>query len=1402
MAVAAVVLEAYFRLYGLGNGFADAPGRAVKNEDVVLIQLVSLAVAETEHRALIQLVVLIGAEFAVEIEGQNNGAVCVRHTDPAHVLIAGLSEVAAIVRGQEVGDGGGCGQVGIDLKRTGVAPAIGKAHFRLYGLGRCGRCVGYGPIGAVPNEHVVLIQLVGLAVAETEHRALGQLVILTVGKLAVKVEGQNDGAVCVRHTDPAHVLIAGLSEVAAIVRGQEVGDGGGCGQVGIDLKRIGIAPAIRKAYFRLYRIGRCGDSVGYGPIGAVPNEYVGLIQGEGAAIGEAEDRVLLQDIVLIGGEGIVEIECQRGDAVHHLHADPAYLLTAGLGDIAAIVRSQEVGAGDGFGQVGIQPDGIIRAVAVLQLERTLLGCFRLGDILHSGPGRAVPLSVEGGFNSYGSGIVIDDRAFHNGYYLALMVQLFQTHSGGIQVSVKGRLVHFLALQQDLTLEADGGAVGRRAEVVDIRELDQVIHGEAGDQRHIGHQLTGSTIRERHILGLGDLGNFGNSLPAAAVPLGIEGLVHHHSGIAEVDHRILQNGEYAVLMGCLQGDGGIGGVAHEQGIVHQLAVQHHSALEAQGGIAGADAEIIHIHKLHHAVCGVAGLQLHSVLHLLDGAVREGDVLGCGGCGDLAHRNPAAAVPLGIEGILHLHGNAAVVDHGVLLDGQDLAAVGDLEANGVGIGIAHHLEAGALQLLAVQQNSAGEAQRCVVPAHTEVEEGGKLHQILGGIAGDQLAGTGAHHALAVHPDGVVGILQGNVLEDDLHTGVDTGEGAVGSEDQLHALQRSVVGGDIDLKLMELAGVILVQLQHAQLLAGVVIHTDLAVAAVGHIHVQHQGGVVALFQCLGELEPQAGHHAPGAGADLCFHALRGEISVQIAGSVAVVLRVGAEVQPIVKQLRVQRIVKLCHAVAGIQAVNTGHGLAVQGGNAVTQGGDPDIALIAGQAHGGFADDVFFAVEDHPIAGSTLHRGPGSPVAVDGELGIRQNFSDGHAVHIQGHIVEVAGLSVEAQLHAIRRVAAFIEGGLGIVDSVGIHTDIFHRVRAQIHRHPLAGLQAGHIGGEGSGGSVRIPECHIVAAKEEVLPQMLALHIQADGQVLTLQVLLGEGLGQTQADGVVAIAGGIVEAHVDLQNALGAFKFRQIGVGVISVDLIILVDVAALHQIAVAFLGIVRQDALGQLLGRLPGPVFDVPLAVDGGGIAVAVRSGQLIGKSTEGGDLIGVIDLTEGILLKFRIPRALELQGLLQIDARAGGCVLHGVKGQLIHRILGDILQKQAVGDLQKLHNGSGGIHHGEGNALVYIGIRAVGILDAVSAGLELEGGILVRHFGLVSLVDDLIQHIIGDDLALLVGDGSHRELDLATGVFDGSAVRKLSLHGDGILTLTAGRENQKHTCKQKQQKKAFG
>ena len=523
---------------------------------------------------------------------------------------------------------------------------------------------------------------------------------------------------------------------------------------------------------------------------------------------------------------------------------------------------------------------------------------------------------------------------------------------------------------------------------------QAIHCIAGCQGHIGHQFAGGAVGQGYILGLGNRRHFGNNAPDAAIPLGIKGFGDYHRCITVVDHGALQNGHQFILMVCFQGDGSVVGIAYKQRIVEDLAVQHHGAFKAQRGVALLGAEIVNIGKLYGAAGGVTYLQSHFIFHFLHRAVLQGDILVSRGRGDLGNCHPGLSVPLGIEGLLHLYGNAAVIDNGILHNGEDLAAMGHFEANGICIGITHHCHRAALQLFAVQKNGAGEAQGGIVTAHTKVKEGGKLHHIFVGIAVDQLAAAGAHQTLTVYLDGIIGIFQGNFLECNGNAGVHIGKGAIGSEDQLNTLQLTLVRGDIDLKLRKFTCVAAIELQYAQLLAGIVVNTDLAVFAAGNIHIQHQGGVFTLFLCLGELEADTGNYAPGAGGDIHLQAVGSHCGGIGLGSVAIMLSIGAESQPVVKQLGIEHIVKLGHTVSCVQAVHTGDGLCVQGSHTVAHRRDADITLVTGQGHCGILHHSFFSVELDTVTGSIFHLCPGSFIAGDGQLGIRQEICNGDAV------------------------------------------------------------------------------------------------------------------------------------------------------------------------------------------------------------------------------------------------------------------------------------------------------------------------------------------------------------------------------------------------------------------------
>ena len=306
------------------------------------------------------------------------------------------------------------------------------------------------------------------------------------------------------------------------------------------------------------------------------------------------------------------------------------------------------------------------------------------------------------------------------------------------------------------------------------------------------------------------------------------------------------------------------------------------------------------------------------------------------------------------------------------------------------------------------------------------------------------------------------------------------------------------------MEFSGIGAVQLQNAQLLTGVIVDTNLIVISICNLHIQNQGGIAALFLCIGELEADAGYHAPSAGTNIHLQSLRSQGAFYTAGSIAIVLCLGAKAQPVIKQLCIQHIIKFCYAVAGIQTINTGYRLGIQGSCPVTQGSNPDISLFTGQSNLCFGYHRFLAVELHCIALCAVYRCPGCLIAGYGQLGIGQEFCDGNAVHIQQHIVEVARFSVEAKLNGIGRISAFIEGRIGIIGSIGIHTDMLGSICGNIESLPFSGLQAANTCGKGSCGGILFPEGNIVAGKQEGILNIFRLYIHAHCQVFALQILL----------------------------------------------------------------------------------------------------------------------------------------------------------------------------------------------------------------------------------------------------------------------------------------------------------
>ena len=220
---------------------SSAPIAAVPVQGNIFVELILAAVSEAKHRSRSQGIAAAFCKGCVKVKGQNHGAVCICHRDPAHVLIAALSQLTAVGIGQEVAADGLYRQVGVVLDGVCVTPAVLHGHGRL--------CSRHSPAGAVKGEGVVFVQCVLAVVGKAEDRALGQGVGLTGFKSAVEMEGQHDGAACIVHSDPSRLLIpvCTLIDGASIIGGGEVCQRCICGQVGVDLNQVARAVAILQA---------------------------------------------------------------------------------------------------------------------------------------------------------------------------------------------------------------------------------------------------------------------------------------------------------------------------------------------------------------------------------------------------------------------------------------------------------------------------------------------------------------------------------------------------------------------------------------------------------------------------------------------------------------------------------------------------------------------------------------------------------------------------------------------------------------------------------------------------------------------------------------------------------------------------------------------------------------------------------------------------------------------------------------------------------------------------------------------------------------------------------------------------------------------------------------------------
>ena len=166
----------------------------------------------------------------------------------------------------------------------------------------------------------------------------------------------------------------------------------------------------------------------------------------------------------------------------------------------------------------------------------------------------------------------------------------------------------------------------------------------------------------------------------------------------------------------------------------------------------------------------------------------------------------------------------------------------------------------------------------------------------------------------------------------------------------------------------------------------------------------------------------------------------------------------------------------------------------------------------------------------------------------------------------------------------------------------------------------------------------------------------------------------------------------------------------------------------------------------------------------VAEDIRGSQFVEECAELGNLVRIVDLTVSIFPEIGIGFALEFQHPLKIHAVAGGGIGDDVQGELIDGICGDILQEQAVGDIQKFYNRAGGILDSKGDHFFHLGIVLVAVDQLVVTGFQFEGSVLIRQLRLICQIDHLILHIVGHDAAIGIGYICHRELKLLTGIFD--------------------------------------
>ena len=442
------------------------------------------------------------------------------------------------------------------------------------------------------------------------------------------------------------------------------------------------------------------------------------------------------------------------------------------------------------------------------------------------------------------------------------------------------------------------------------------------------------------------------------------------------------------------------------------------------------------------------------------------------------------------------------------------------------------------------------------------------------------------------------------------------------------------------------------------------------------------------------------------------------------------------------------------------------------------------------------FFSVDLHPVTACPLYRRPLCLIAGNGQLCIGQEICNGDAVDIQDHIVEESCFSVETKLNLAGRIAALIHIVRHTKLRIGINADFFHSICGNVEGHPLAGFQACHTGGQRLIGAVILPESQVITAKEECVFDMLAFHIDADGQIFAFHILFGEGFRQTEANGVIAPACRIIEAQFYLQNTLCALEFCQPIIGIVIADLVPLAHITAVDEVAIAFHGEIRKDSFPGKLGGHPIPVFYLPGAGNGCGIAVNIGSCQFVEKCTKPLSFIGVVHIPVGILCKISISLTPEFQNTLQIDAIVGGSVLHRVQRQLGNGIFRDILQEEAVGNLQKFHNRSCCILHGKSNFLAYPLILRVGINDLIIAGFQRKCAVFIGPFAIIFQVNHFILHIVGYNAAIFIGNMGNRKLNLLAGVLDHCIFCKVLFDDDFQRAFAARVQRQRHHQKKEQ------